>query len=51
MVNGVNGPIIVPDAGPAQPGHMGLKMLQLYANLKSAILASKLDWVGMPSLD
>ena len=31
-------------------GHTELKTLQQYANLRSAILASKLDGVGMPSL-
>jgi len=32
-------------------GHTELKTLQRYANLRPAILASKLDGIGMPSLD
>ena len=31
-------------------GHTELKTLQRYANLRPAILASKLDGVGMPKL-
>ena len=32
-------------------GHTELKTLQRYANLRPAILASKLDGIGMPHLD